>query len=370
MSWLPEFRVWIGWRQISDSGVLPKLAFLFLRSTLATSAWQHGTSTTNLACSLARANWIASSVAVLQAWSAVTTSMRSGRRLGGGFSDRQIEEPHPRKSSFRRARGSADQLAAGFDAVHGARVPRLQEQVVEDEAQVGLAGAVVGEGEFAASGDHFVEKRLDELVEVIDLLELAPAVLAELAVAGEDVGSLSSSTDWPSRISGCWAGLAASARRAWLGLRQPLRLVWAMPSAIQPAMPILLRGFHVALVDHLGVGEGLDGLVEAGLADQVQRGEGRAVGVVGDVVGLGALELELGWKLAIWITPLELVLGHGFVGDLVHVVEVEEVGEQRGWIRSVVSVTSGVDFGQVVELAVEILEESVDVAGALTTMRT
>jgi hypothetical protein len=31
------------------------------------------------------------------------------------------------------------------------------------------------------------EQRLDELVEVIDLLQLAPAVLVELAVAGQDV---------------------------------------------------------------------------------------------------------------------------------------------------------------------------------------
>jgi hypothetical protein len=34
---------------------------------------------------------------------------------------------------------------------------------------------------------HFEEQRLDELIEMIDLLQLAPAVLVELAVAREDM---------------------------------------------------------------------------------------------------------------------------------------------------------------------------------------
>ncbi|MPN09792.1 hypothetical protein SDC9_157084 [bioreactor metagenome] len=33
-------------------------------------------------------------------------------------------------------------------------------------------------------GEGFIEQRLDELVQVVDLLELAPTVLVELAVAG------------------------------------------------------------------------------------------------------------------------------------------------------------------------------------------
>jgi hypothetical protein len=46
---------------------------------------------------------------------------------------------------------------------------------------------VIGQGQAAAGGDEFGEQRLDEVEEVIDLLQLAPAVLVELAVAGQDV---------------------------------------------------------------------------------------------------------------------------------------------------------------------------------------
>jgi hypothetical protein len=64
---------------------------------------------------------------------------------------------------------------------------RLEEQVVEDEAEVGLAGAVVDQGQVAALRHDLGQQRFDELVEVVDLLELAPAVLVQLAVAGQDV---------------------------------------------------------------------------------------------------------------------------------------------------------------------------------------
>src|SRR5471030_1890566 len=53
-----------------------RLALVLLR-TDATSAWQHGTSTMKRAFFF-NAKWIASSVAVLQAWSAVTMSICSG----------------------------------------------------------------------------------------------------------------------------------------------------------------------------------------------------------------------------------------------------------------------------------------------------
>ena len=84
-----------------------------------------------------------------------------------------------------------DQFAALLDAVQGAAGgsvgKRAHEQVVENEAEVGLAGAVVDQCEAVALGEAFFEQRRDELVKVFDLLELAPAVLVELAVAGEDV---------------------------------------------------------------------------------------------------------------------------------------------------------------------------------------
>ena len=80
------------------------------------------------------------------------------------------------------------QLVTGLDAVDAAvRRVLLEEQVVEDEAEVGLARAVVHKLDVGVLGQSLGQQRFDELVEVIDLLQLAPAVLVELAVAGEDV---------------------------------------------------------------------------------------------------------------------------------------------------------------------------------------
>src|SRR5256885_15853400 len=67
---------------------------------------------------------------------------------------------------------------------------RLEIQVVEDEAQVGLAGTVVGQGDRVVVGRQFFEDGSDELVQVVDLLELAPRVLVDLAFAREDVQRL------------------------------------------------------------------------------------------------------------------------------------------------------------------------------------
>ena len=46
---------------------------------------------------------------------------------------------------------------------------------------------MVGQREALPVRRHFIEQRLDELVQVVDLLELAPRVLVELAVARQDV---------------------------------------------------------------------------------------------------------------------------------------------------------------------------------------
>ena len=57
----------------------------------------------------------------------------------------------------------------------------LEKQVIKNEAKVGLAGTVVGEAL------RIGQQRLDKLIEVINLLQLAPRVLIELAVAGQNV---------------------------------------------------------------------------------------------------------------------------------------------------------------------------------------
>jgi hypothetical protein len=46
---------------------------------------------------------------------------------------------------------------------------------------------MIGQGQAAVGGDEFGEQWLDEVEQVVDLLELAPAVLVELAVAGQEV---------------------------------------------------------------------------------------------------------------------------------------------------------------------------------------
>ena len=111
-----------------------------------------------------------------------------GDRLG----HRQVLERHagkvqPRGQRFR----FFDQLFARLDAIDArARRPAfapLEEQVVQDEAQIGLARAMIHQLDVRLVGQHLLQQRLDELDQVIDLLELAPAVLVELAVSGQDM---------------------------------------------------------------------------------------------------------------------------------------------------------------------------------------
>jgi ribosomal protein S12 methylthiotransferase accessory factor len=103
--------------------------------------------------------------------------------------DGEVEERHAGEAQPRgQCLGLFDQLGAGFDTVQ-VRSSRLllEEQVVEDEAQIRLAGAVIDEPDVSVIGAEFLQQGFDELVEVVDLLELAAAVLVHPAVAGEDV---------------------------------------------------------------------------------------------------------------------------------------------------------------------------------------
>lgn len=110
---------------------------------------------------------------------------------GDGFLDAQVEETHAGKAEFfRQFPGFLHQFRPGFDAVDVALVPGLEEQVVEDEAQVGFAGAVIGDAVVLAVGGQFGEQGFDEVVEVVHLLQLAPGVLVEFAVPGQDVQGL------------------------------------------------------------------------------------------------------------------------------------------------------------------------------------
>ena len=92
------------------------------------------------------------------------------RRLG----NRHVEKVHALETQLRgqRLRG-LDQRGAGFNAVDLSTAQCLEEQVVEDEAQVGLACAVVGQRHRVLVCRQLLEQGLDELIEVVDLLELA-----------------------------------------------------------------------------------------------------------------------------------------------------------------------------------------------------
>ena len=83
--------------------------------------------------------------------------------------------------------GALDQLGAGLDAVDPADLALGEEQVVEHEAQIRLAGAMVDQADVAARRQRLLQQRLDELQQVIDLLELAPRVLVQLALARQDM---------------------------------------------------------------------------------------------------------------------------------------------------------------------------------------
>jgi hypothetical protein len=74
----------------------------------------------------------------------------------------------PRRSS--ELARVVDQLGTRFDAVDVAVVAGLEKQVVEDEAEVGLPRAMVGQRQAAVAGDQFGKQRLDEVKQVMDLL--------------------------------------------------------------------------------------------------------------------------------------------------------------------------------------------------------
>ncbi|MNT45637.1 hypothetical protein D3C72_1822330 [compost metagenome] len=110
-------------------------------------------------------------------------------RRGDRVRHRQVQERHSGKAQPRcqRLRGF-HQFLARLDAVDVRIVLQcLEEQVVQDETEVRLAGAMVDQREAAALVLDLPQQRLDELEQVVDLLELAPAVLVHLAVARQDM---------------------------------------------------------------------------------------------------------------------------------------------------------------------------------------
>ena len=63
-------------------------------------------------------------------------------------------------------------------------------QIVEDEPQIGFAGAEVGDDGIRLLGQQAVEQRTQQLHQMQDLLEFAPRIAIERAIAGQDVQRL------------------------------------------------------------------------------------------------------------------------------------------------------------------------------------
>ena len=121
-------------------------------------------------------------------------------------------------------------------------------------------------------------------------------------------------------------------------------------TAAQPCGAQLLQRGHVALEDGLGLGERGHGAVDALLAQQVQRGVRRAVGGVGDVVGLGVGELEARVEAGHLQHAVEVELVDGRVGQLEEIVEVLEVGEYPGMYHHRGVDEVGIGVGQALQL--------------------
>ena len=110
-------------------------------------------------------------------------------RAAGRLLHRQRQKAHARKTELLRQRTrTLHQFLARLDAVNRAALALLEEQVVDDEAQVGLAGTVVGQRDRAVAGGFQLQQDLlDKAEQVVDLLELAARILVQCAIARQDV---------------------------------------------------------------------------------------------------------------------------------------------------------------------------------------
>src|SRR6267378_5812138 len=81
-----------------------------------------------------------------------------------------------------------------------------------------------------------------------------------------------------------------------------------------------ISAVYLAGVRHRG-----DGTLDAGLAQQVEHGIGRAIGVVFDVFGLRSRELVLGMKARDLQLSLQTQVDDGRLADLEEIVVLDEV---------------------------------------------
>ncbi len=105
-----------------------------------------------------------------------------------GFLHAQLQELHAFETEFlRQFARLLHQLGAGLDTNHLPAGMLLHEEVVENEAEIGFAGPVVDQHGVLVLRHHLLQQRLDEMIEMIDLFQLAPRILIELAIARQDM---------------------------------------------------------------------------------------------------------------------------------------------------------------------------------------
>ena len=79
------------------------------------------------------------------------------------------------------------ELGARFDRGQRAAAGGTDHQLVEQGAEVALAGAAIDDRRFAVAGEHVVERGLQQADETLDLFQLAARIGVEVAVVREEM---------------------------------------------------------------------------------------------------------------------------------------------------------------------------------------
>ncbi len=105
--------------------------------------------------------------------------------------NRRTDELHPVEAGFIRKRlRLRDQIFPRFHADHAALPCRAEDQIVQDKAEVGFAGANVGEHRIVGSLKCCFNCRAKEIDQVEDLLKLAAGIRIQLSVTRKNMQRL------------------------------------------------------------------------------------------------------------------------------------------------------------------------------------
>jgi len=104
------------------------------------------------------------------------------------FGDGALDEFHALEAAFARQRaGTLAKIGAGFDANDVPAPRRAENEVVENESEIGFSGAEIGDDGLVLLFQQRVQGGAQGLDEVHHLLQLAPRILIEAALARQDM---------------------------------------------------------------------------------------------------------------------------------------------------------------------------------------